>query len=533
MEIIVCENYEEMSKKAANICAALIKIKPNTILGLPTGSTPLGMYDELAKMNTRGEINFSDVITFNLDEYYPIKRSNDQSYYYFMNKNLFSKINIKPENTNIPDGETDNPEEECLNYEEKIQASGGIDIQVLGIGRNGHIGFNEPDINLKTYTHITDLTENTLQANARFFKDISEVPTSAITMGIATILKSKKIILLASGKEKHKALVELMNSDINTGNPATMLKLHPDVTLLCDKEAYSDTSLGIDIGGIEIKFGILKDNQIIAKKQISTPACDSAVELVDYIADTAAKLVEKYAVTKIGVGVPGTIRYKKVTSVNLPFKETPLAELLSKKLNVPIKLENDANCAALGESRLGAGKDFRNQIMLTIGTGIGGGIIIKNKIYHGKGDAGEIGHIIVQKDGVLCNCGQSGCIEKYASTSALCSNALKVALENTSSILYNLYTENNSVMNGEVVFAAIHQGCPVAREVFDEFISYLAIGITNLIRIFSPDLIVISGGITAEGDTLINPLVDKVRLNVPIRISSLQSDAGIVGAALL
>ncbi len=533
MKIIVCESYEEMSKKAANICAAQIKIKPNSILGLPTGSTPLGLYGELAEMNARGEVDFSDVTTFNLDEYYPIKRSNDQSYYYFMNKNFFSKINIKPENTNIPNGETDNPEEECAHYEEKIEAAGGIDIQVLGIGQNGHIGFNEPDSNLKTHTHVTDLTENTLQANARFFDDISEVPTSALTMGIATILKSKKIIMLASGKEKHKAVAELMNSDINTGNPATMLKLHPDVTLLCDKEAFSDTSLGIDIGGIYIKFGVLKDDEIIAKKQIPTPACNTAEELVDYIAEAASKLVDEYAVTKVGVGVPGCIRYKKVTSVNLPFNETPLAELLSRKLNVAVKLENDANCAALGESILGAGKDFRNQIMVTVGTGIGGGIIIKNKIYHGKGDAGEIGHIIVQKDGIPCNCGQKGCLEKYASTGALCGSAEKAALENTESILYSLYKENNSVMNGKVVFGAIHQGCPVAKSVFDEFTAYLAIGITSLIRVFSPDLIVLSGGITAEGDELLKPLTEKINLNVPIRISALQSDAGIVGAALL
>ncbi len=533
MKIIVCESYAEMSKKAANICAAQIKIKPNSVLGLPTGSTPLGMYGELAEMNARGEVDFSDVTTFNLDEYYPIKRSNDQSYYYFMNKNLFSRININPENTNIPNGETDNPEEECAHYEEKIEAAGGIDIQVLGIGQNGHIGFNEPDSNLKTQTHITDLTENTLQANARFFDDISEVPTSALTMGIATILKSKKIIMLASGKEKHRAVAELMNGDINTGNPATMLKLHPDVTLLCDKEAYSDTSLGIDIGGIDIKFGVLKDEKIIAKKQIPTPECSSAEELVDYIANTASRLVEEYAVTKVGVGVPGCIRHKKVTAVNLPFDRTPLAELLSKKLDVAVKMENDANCAALGESILGAGKDFRNQIMITIGTGIGGGIIIKNKIYHGKGDAGEIGHIIVQKDGIPCNCGQNGCIEKYASASALCQNAEKAALENKTSVLYNLYKENNCEMNGKIVFGAIHKDCPIAKAVLDEFISYLAVGITSLIRIFSPDLIVISGGITAEGETLLTPLAEKIKLNVPIKISSLQSDAGIVGAALL
>ncbi len=533
MKIIVCESYAEMSKKAANLFAAQMKIKPNSILGLATGSTPLGMYEELAALNARGEIDFSDITTFNLDEYYPIKRTNPQSYYYFMNENLFSKVNINPDNTNIPNGETDNPEEECSHYEEKLQLSGGVDIQVLGIGQNGHIGFNEPDGTLNTSTHLTELTENTIAANARFFDDISEVPTSALTMGIATILKSKKIILLASGKAKHKAVAALMNTDINTEIPATMLKLHPDVTLICDKEAYSDTSLGIDIGGTDIKFGVIKDEEIIAKRQIPTISCSSADELVDYIANAAEKLIDEYAITKVGVGVPGLIRHKKVTSVNLPFDSTPLGELLSKKLNMAVKMENDANCAALGEALIGEGKDFRNQIMITIGTGLGGGIIIKNKIYHGKGDAGEIGHIIVEKDGIPCSCGQNGCIEKYASASALCANAKKAALENTSSILYNEYTENNSVMNGKVVFKAIAANCPVAKAVFDEFTSYLAMGITSLIRIFSPDLIVLSGGITAEGNALLNPLAEKIKLNVPIKISSLQSDAGIVGAALL
>lgn len=533
MKIIVCESYAEMSKKAANIFAAQMKIKPNSVLGLATGSTPLGMYEELASLNERGEIDFSDVTTFNLDEYYPIKRTNDQSYYYFMNKNLFSKVNINPENTNIPNGETDNPEEECAYYEEKLQLSGGVDIQVLGIGQNGHIGFNEPDSTLNTCTHLTELTENTIQANARFFNDISEVPTAALTMGIATILKSKKIVLLASGKSKHKAVAALMNNTIDTEVPATMLKLHPDVTLICDREAFSDTALGIDIGGTDIKFGVIKDDEIIAKRQIPTKRFETADELVEYIATTAEKIIEEFAVTKVGVGVPGSIRHKKVTSVNLPFDNTPLGVLLSNRLNVAVKMENDANCAALGESKLGAGKEYRNQIMVTIGTGIGGGIIIKNKIYHGKGDAGEIGHMIIEKDGLECKCGQKGCLEKYASASALCNNAEKAAKENKDSLLYKLYIENNSVMNGKVVFNAAKKNCPVAKAVFEEFVSYLAAGINTLIKIFSPDLIVLSGGITGEKDLLLDVLSKKITSKIPVTVSTLQSDAGIVGAALL
>ncbi len=533
MKIIVCENYNEMSKKAANVFATQMKIKPHSVLGFATGSTPLGMYEELVKLNSRGEIDFSEITSFNLDEYYPIKSTNEQSYHYFMKENLFSKVNINPENTYIPNGETDNPDEECANYEELLQKNGGVDIQVLGIGQNGHIGFNEPDSTLNTNTHLTRLTESTIQANARFFDDVSQVPKAALTMGIGTIFRSKKIIILASGKSKHKAVSALMNTDINTEIPATMLKLHPDVTLICDKEAYSETSLGIDIGGTSIKFGVLKDNSVIFKTQIPTISCDSAREMIDYIASTASALIDQYAVTKVGVGVPGCIRYRKVTSVNLPFNETPLSELLSKKLNMNVKVENDANCAALGEARLGEGKDYRNQIMITIGTGLGGGIIIKNKIYHGKGDAGEIGHIIVEKDGIPCGCGQNGCIEKYASSSALCQNARKVAEENTSSVLYKLYVDNGRSMTGKVIFKAIEAQCPIANDVFDLFCSYLAIAITNLIRIFSPDLIVLSGGITSESDLLLKSLSEKVHLSVPIKISSLRSDAGVVGAALL
>ncbi len=533
MKVIVCENYEEMSKKAANIFATQIKAKPNSILGLATGSTPLGMYSELVNMNIRGEIDFSDITTFNLDEYYPIKRTNDQSYYYFMNENLFSKVNINLENTNIPNGETDNPDEECMLYEERVSESGGIDIQVLGIGQNGHIGFNEPDSRLNTSTHLTALTENTIQANARFFDDISEVPTAALTMGIATILKSKKIILLASGKAKHKAVAALMNNDINTEIPATMLKLHPDVTLICDKEAYADTSLGVDIGGTEMKFGVLNDGNIVEKISIPTLATDSESEFIDYLAKNCRDIIEKHGVTKVGIGVPGSIRFKKVTSVNLPFKETPLAKILSEKLDMQVKVENDANCAALGEAKLGEGRIGRNEVMVTIGTGIGGGIIIKNKIYHGRGDAGEIGHIIVEKDGLECGCGQRGCLEKYASAGALSKAAEKAAKENTGSVLYSLYEEKGFKMNGRLVFSALDEECPIAKVVFDEFISYLAVGIDSLARVFSPDVIVLSGGMTAQGDKLLRPLTEKINTDVPVKISALGSDAGIVGAALL
>ena len=236
MRIILCDSYEEISERAAELICAQITLKPDCVLGLATGSSPIGMYDRLASM----KLDFSAVTTFNLDEYYPIRHDNEQSYYYFMNNYLYSRVNLRPENIHIPSGECADVERECREYEEKIQASGGIDLQVLGIGMNGHIGFNEPDDSLNTKTHLTDLTESTIAANSRFFESEDQVPKQAITMGISTILAAKKIILLASGKEKRQAISALMRDEINTEIPATMLKVHPDVVLICDREAYGE-----------------------------------------------------------------------------------------------------------------------------------------------------------------------------------------------------------------------------------------------------------------------------------------------------
>ena len=236
VRIILCDSYNEISERAAELIRAQIILKPDCVLGLATGSSPVGMYDRLAEMN----LDFSGVTTFNLDEYYPISRENDQSYYYFMQKHLYSRVNLRPENIHIPSGEADDVDAECREYEEKIQAAGGIDLQVLGIGMNGHIGFNEPDDSLNTKTHLTDLTENTITANSRFFESEDDVPKQAITMGISTILSAKKIILLASGKEKRQAISALLRDEINTEIPATMLKVHPDVVLICDREAYGE-----------------------------------------------------------------------------------------------------------------------------------------------------------------------------------------------------------------------------------------------------------------------------------------------------
>ncbi|MBQ7960646.1 MAG: glucosamine-6-phosphate deaminase [Clostridia bacterium] len=239
MRVIVCDNYEEVSKQAAKIVASQLVLKPDSVLGLATGSTPVGMYNILSEMNKNGEIDFKDVTSFNLDEYYPMAAEHDQSYRYFMNENLFNSININMENTHVLSGTTDDPEKECADFEKMIDAAGGIDLQVLGIGQNGHIGFNEPDTFLYANTHLTDLTENTIQANSRFFEKIEDVPTQALTMGIATILKSKRIIILASGSNKREAVTDLIEGEISTNNPASMLKVHNDVIVICDKEAYS------------------------------------------------------------------------------------------------------------------------------------------------------------------------------------------------------------------------------------------------------------------------------------------------------
>lgn len=239
MRVIICENYEELSNQAAKIVSSQLIVKPNSILGLATGSTPIGLYQNLIEMNKKGEIDFSAVKTFNLDEYYPIKKSNDQSYDYFMKEQLFNHINIDKNNIDIPNGEAEDPKAECERYEKRLDEVGGVDLQILGIGQNGHIAFNEPDENLIAVTHLTGLTQNTIEANSRFFASADEVPKQALTMGMGSILKAKKIVILANGANKSDAVKELLDDNIKTSNPATMLKVHPDVTLICDKAAFS------------------------------------------------------------------------------------------------------------------------------------------------------------------------------------------------------------------------------------------------------------------------------------------------------
>ncbi|WP_122639217.1 glucosamine-6-phosphate deaminase [Romboutsia sp. Marseille-P6047] len=239
MRIIVCENYESLSKKAAQIVGSQIILKPNSILGLATGSTPVGMYKNLIKMYEEGLIDFAKVKTFNLDEYYKLPVDNIQSYHYFMDENFFNHVNIPRENIHIPDGLASDIENECISYDESINNSGGIDIQVLGIGNNAHIGFNEPTINFNKGTHVVTLDESTREANARFFNSLDEVPTKAVTMGIGSIFKSKKILLLASGKNKAKAIYDTVHGQVTPQVPSSILLLHHDVIMILDKEASS------------------------------------------------------------------------------------------------------------------------------------------------------------------------------------------------------------------------------------------------------------------------------------------------------
>lgn len=239
MRILVEKNYEAMSKRAAQEMAETIKGKNECVLGLATGGTPVAMYKELIKMYEDGELDFSKVSSINLDEYRGLSGDHPQSYRYFMNTNLFNHINIDKSKTFVPNGLAEDAEKECENYDKKIEELGGIDIQLLGIGPNGHIGFNEPDNYLNTNTHLTKLEETTIEANARFFDNIDEVPREALTMGLGGIMKAKKILLIASGKNKAEVIEALASGKITTQIPATLLQVHPNVTVIVDEDAAS------------------------------------------------------------------------------------------------------------------------------------------------------------------------------------------------------------------------------------------------------------------------------------------------------
>lgn len=235
MRIYRAKDYSDLSRKAANIISAQVIMKPNCVLGLATGSTPVGAYRQLVEWYRKGDLDFSEVTTVNLDEYRGISRENKQSYYYFMNENLFSQVNIHKTRTFLPDGMEEDARKACADYNQIIHSLGGVDLQLLGLGHNGHIGFNEPGIAFETETHCVNLTERTIKANMRFFLSEKDVPRQAYTMGIKTIMSARKILMVVSGEDKADILEEAFFGPVTTSVPASILQLHGDVTLVADE----------------------------------------------------------------------------------------------------------------------------------------------------------------------------------------------------------------------------------------------------------------------------------------------------------
>ncbi len=243
MRIYKAKDYADMSRKAANIVSAQVIMKPNCVLGLATGSTPIGLYKQLVEWYNKGDLDFSEVMTINLDEYKGLSRDNDQSYYYFMHQNLFDHVNIPAENTHLPNGMEPDSEKECQEYTNLIQSLGGVDLQLLGIGHNGHIGFNEPGEAFDKQVHCVNLTQSTIEANKRFFASADDVPKQAYTMGIKTIMQAKKILIVASGEDKAEIVRDAFFGPITPKVPASVLQMHNDVTLVADEAALSKLPL--------------------------------------------------------------------------------------------------------------------------------------------------------------------------------------------------------------------------------------------------------------------------------------------------
>lgn len=243
MNIIRAKDYQDMSRKAANIISAQIIMKPDCVLGLATGSTPVGTYRQLIEWYEKGDLDFSRVSTVNLDEYRGLTHIDPQSYYYFMQENLFDHVNIDKAATHVPDGTNPDAADACAKHEQIIKSLGGIDLQLLGLGNNGHIGFNEPGAAFEKETHLVDLAESTIRANARFFASIDEVPKQAYTMGIRTIMQAKKILVVVSGEGKADIVSRAFFGPVTPEVPASILQMHPDVTVVCDEAALSMSPL--------------------------------------------------------------------------------------------------------------------------------------------------------------------------------------------------------------------------------------------------------------------------------------------------
>lgn len=237
MNVYSYSSNTQLNEAAAGLIAATLQQKPNAVLGLATGSTPIGVYEKLVELYQDGKVSFKAASSFNLDEYVGLPRDHSESYYSFMNHHLFQHVDLPEEKAKIPQGNTNNPEEECTRYDQMIQEAGGIDLQILGIGHNGHIGFNEPADSLMGATHVVTLHEETRKANARFFNTIDEVPTHAITVGMTAIMKAKCILLLVRGADKADIIDQALNGPITTQCPASFLQLHPNLIVMTDSEA--------------------------------------------------------------------------------------------------------------------------------------------------------------------------------------------------------------------------------------------------------------------------------------------------------
>jgi glucosamine-6-phosphate deaminase len=243
MEVDISKSYEELSRKAASVIADVLNAKPNAVLGMATGSSPLGLYKELVRMHMEEGLNFSQVTTFNLDEYVGLPVTHEQSYHHFMHENFFKHVNIPRENIHIPSGTTKNYRAFCQWYEERIRACGGIDVQILGIGSDGHIAFNEPTSSLNSRTRLKTLARPTIEDNARFFDRIEDVPIYAITMGVGTILEARRLVLVANGQNKASAVAKMIEGPVTTMITASALQLHPDAKVFLDEDAAAELQM--------------------------------------------------------------------------------------------------------------------------------------------------------------------------------------------------------------------------------------------------------------------------------------------------
>lgn len=293
--------------------------------------------------------------------------------------------------------------------------------------------------------------------------------------------------------------------------------------------------LGIDIGGTNIAYGVVDEAcRIIYKESMKTYAERSAAEILEDIADKCAAIVSQYDISKVGIGAPGGVDAENgilVGAANLPFRNTPAAKVLRDRLKLPVFINNDANCAALGELYAGAGKEgARSLFVVTLGTGIGGGMVIENKIYAGAfGCAGEIGHTCVDIHGDKCRCGRRGCWEMYASATALLRQTREAAMSHPESLLYQMRDN----ISGRTAFDAMRRGCAAAKDVVENYVFYLSVGILNIMKLIQPEVIVISGGLSNERDYILKPLAKHITGKTRVEVSSLGNEAGIIGAALL